>query len=78
MKEYIVPLATASVPVFSAIILFFLRRLAHTYDRLYHTMNSKMDRLLELTAKAARAEGVLEEKTRRDAADDDRIRKTLT
>jgi hypothetical protein len=62
MRDYWIPLIQASATIMTAVVLYVLRRL-------YHTMNSKMDRLLEVTAKAAKAEGVLEEKTRRDAED---------
>ena len=62
MKDYALQVIAALGPVIGALCLYVLRRLAHS-------MNSKMDRLLELTAKAAHAEGVLEEKTRRSAED---------
>ena len=72
MKEYVeLVLIHAVAPTLTAIVIFYVRHL-------HHTMNSKMDRLLEVTARAARAEGVLEEKTRRDEIDNDRINKTLT
>ena len=62
MKDYWLPALQALGAILAPVTLFFLRRM-------YHTFNSKMDRLLELTARAAKAEGVLEEKTRRDAED---------
>jgi len=62
VKDYWLPALQTLGALLAPVTLFFLRRM-------YHTFNSKMDRLLELTAQAAKAEGVLQERERRDAED---------